>query len=246
MKSLKKIAVAVFITGFFAASLFAQEQSSQKVSKKNESSEKETSVESEYLSNIEDVIITELSSSEERDNKLVALQYLENAIDDGRVSPDMIRALNQLAGEGITSESRVNGRLANSFPDIRAKACDVLAKIPTEESKQILIKIALADNEPMVIAAAVRALGEIGINNDDEVTETIAWVEKKNAVLNPTSSLALEILIAFEKLMDTVQDKAPMVQAISQIAANYNYITPVRTKALELLKQLQNQNSSES
>ena len=158
----------------------------------------------------------------------------------------MMKALDSLAGEGITSQARTNGRLVNNFPDIRAKACDILANVKTEESKDTLVKIALADNEPMVITAAIRSLGEIGINGNDEVTETIAWAQKKNSVLNPTSSLALEVVVAYEKLADTVENKAPMIQALGQIATNYRYVTPVRTRALELLKKLQEGTTSGS
>ncbi len=235
MKSIKYVAAGLMAV-VFSATLTAQQQSVQKSN--------ESSVESEYLSSVEDVVITELANSEERDNKLVALQYLENAVNEGRATPDMMRALDSLAGEGITSQARTNGRLVNNFPDIRAKACDILANVKTEESKDTLVKIALADNEPMVITAAIRSLGEIGINNNDEVSETIAWAQKKNAVLNPTSSLALEVLIAYEKIADSVENKGPMIQAVGQIATNYRYVTPVRTRALELLKKLQGSSGS--
>ncbi len=226
MKFIKKTALLACVA-FTATSLFAQQ------------AKEETNVESEYLSSVEDVVITELANSDGRDNKLVALQYLESAVNEGRTTPDMMAALDQLAGEGITSESRTNGRLMNNYPDIRAKACDLLGQVATEESKNSLVKIALADNEPMVITAAIRSLGNIGMNDHDDVVDTIAWATKKNSVLNPTSSLALEVLVAYEKLADTVEDKSSMIQALSQIATNYHYVTPVRTRALELLKKLQ-------
>ena len=232
MKALKYVAAGLLAVAFTSAAA---------AQKSNESN-----VESEYLSSVEDVVISELAASEERDNKLVALQYLETAISEGRATPDMMKALDSLAGEGITAQSRTNGRLVNNFPDIRAKACDILANVKTEESKDTLVKVALADNEPMVITAAIRSLGEIGINNNDEVSETIAWAQKKNAVLNPTSSLAFEVLVAYEKIADTVENKGPMIQAIGQIATNYKYVTPVRTRALELLKKLQGLSSSSS
>lgn len=241
IKSLQKIAGAALVL-LASVSAFAQESSS--------SSRNETSAEDSYLSSVEDVVITELANSDERDNKLVALQYLENAVNDGRTTPDMMAALDSLAGEGITSQSRTNGRLMNNYPDIRAKACELLGKVPTEESKTSLKKIALADNEPMVITAAIRSLGDIGMNENDDVTETIAWAQKRNAILNPTSSLALEVLIAYEKLADTVQDKSQLIQSVGSIATNYKYVTPVRQRALELLKTLQgsssNSNSSSS
>lgn len=227
MKSLKKITgtACAFLLAF---SLFAEEKSAEEA----------------YLSTVEDVVITELANSDERDNKLVALQYLESAVEEGRVSPDMMVALDHLAGEGINTQSRQGGRLMNNFPDIRAKACDLLAKVPSEESKTTLKNIALADNEPMVITAAVRSLGEIGMNENDDVVNTIAWANKRNAVLNPTSSLALEVLVAYEKIADSVQDKGAMIQSVGQIATNYHYVKPVRDRALALLKTLQSGGST--
>ena len=226
MKSLKKVACTACAL-LMAFSVAAQEKSAEE----------------EYLSTVEDVVITELANSDERDNKLVALQYLENAVEEGRVSPDMMIALDHLAGEGINTQSRQSGRLVNNYPDIRARACDLLGKVPSEESKTTLKNIALADNEPMVITAAVRSLGDIGMNDNDDVVNTIAWANKKNAVLNPTSSLALEVLIAYEKIADKVQDKGSMIQSVGQISTNYHYVKPVRDRALALLKTLQSGNS---
>ncbi len=230
---------ALLCAGLICTILSAQEQTV--VTQKSE-----TTVEDEYLSNVEDVIIRELAQADDRDNKYVALQYIENALSEGRNSPDMIYALESLAGEGISTQSRTNGRLMNNYPDVRAKACELLGQIPTEESKTALIKVALADNEPMVATAAIRSLGDIGINENDEVISTIIWTQKKYAALNPTSSLALEILFAYEKLADTVFDKAAMIQSISVIASYYTYATPVRTKAYELLKTLTGTSSSSS
>ena len=227
MKSLKKVACTACAL-LMAFSVVAQEKSAEE----------------EYLSTVEDVVITELANSDERDNKLVALQYLENAVEEGRVSPDMLIALDHLAGEGINTQSRQSGCLVNNYPDIRAKACDLLGKVPSEESKTTLKNIALADNEPMVITAAVRSLGDIGMNDNDDVVNTIAWANKKNAVLNPTSSLALEVLIAYEKIADKVQDKGSMIQSVGQIATNYHYVKPVRDRALALLKTLQSGNNN--
>jgi hypothetical protein len=211
---------------------------------KSQNSKSEKTVEDEYLSNVEDVIIGELAASDEYDNKLVALQYLEDAVAAGRTSPDMVSSLSRLAGEGVKSQSRTNGRIMNNFPDIRARACDILGEIATEESKNMLVSIATEDKEPMVVTSAIRSLGNIGINDNDEVVNMIEFIHKRYAALNPTSSLALEVLNAYEKLAPTVQDKGPMIQSISEIGTNYKYVTPVRTKAIQLLKSLQSGDSS--
>ena len=208
--------------------------------------EKETSVESEYLNDVDGDIIMTLAESDEYDNKLVALQYLSAALEDGNTSDAVIQALDRLAGEGLTSQSRTNGRLANNFPEIRREACKLMAKVPTEHSKNTLIDIATADNEPMVVAAAVRSLGEIGINNNDETIEAIRFANKRNRILNPTSSLALEVLNAFEMLADSTEDRKGMISEITYITTDYHYVTPVRQKAYKLLKSLSSTNEKKS
>ena len=166
MKLIRKVFL-VSILSVFSFSMFAQQQSVQRKSEVQEV-EAETSVENEYLNDVDGDIIMSLANSDELDNKLVALQYLQNAIDEGNTSETVIKALDQLAGEGLTNQSRTNGRLINNFPEVRRQACLMMAKIPTEHSKNTLISIAVADNEPMVIAAAVKSLGEIGINENDD------------------------------------------------------------------------------
>ena len=198
--------------------------------------ENETSVESEYMSSIEDVVITEMANSDQRDNKLVALQYLEAAADSGNVSPDMVGALNQLSGEGISTQSRTKGRMSNNYPDIRAKACDILGKVGTEEAAHILANVVRYDNEPWVLTAAVRALGNIGYNDDDKITDTIAFISNRVETLNPTSSLAYEIIEAYEKLLPNTKNRKPVIDSLSRIAADYRLVRPVRTRALELLR----------
>ncbi|MCQ2240641.1 HEAT repeat domain-containing protein [Treponema sp.] len=231
MKVTKLVACACCI--LVSNVLFAQEQTVKSQRKS------ETTVEDEYMSSAEDTIIGELASSDDYDNKLVALSYLKDAVEGGRTSPEVIASLSRLAGEGVKTTARTNGRVMNNFPDVRAQACDLLGEVKTEESKNTLVSIAVEDKEPMVVTAAIRSLGNIGINDNDEVVNMIEFVHKRYAALNPTSSLALEILNAYEKLAPNVQDKGPMIQSISEIRTNYRYATPVRTRATELLKSLQ-------
>ncbi len=235
MKAIKKIVAAGMILSLSCA-VFAQN---------SKNSNSETSVESEYLSDIDADIITSLATSDEYDNKLVALQYLKTAIEDGNTSDGVIAALDRLAGDGLTTQNRTNGRLMNNFPEIRREACKLMAKVPTEHSKNMLISIAVADNEPMVIAAAVKSLGEIGINENDEAVDAIAFANRRNQVLNPTSSLALEVLNAFEMLADSTENKKTMIDAVARISTDYHYVTPVRTKAYKLLKSLSSSSSDE-
>lgn len=235
MKMAKKLLLTL---GLLAAGsiLFAQQQSV----KKSNTTESETSVENEYLNDVDGDIIMSLANSDELDNKLVALQYLQSAIEEGNTSDTVIHALDQLAGEGLFTQSTTKGRVMNNFPEIRRQACLLMSKVPTEHSKNTLISIVVADNEPMVMAAAVQSLGIIGINNNDETIDAIAFANRRNQVLNPTSSLALEVLNTFELLADSTENKKTMIDAVARISTDYNYVTPVRQRAYKLLKKLSN------
>lgn len=237
MKLFKKYLCSALVL-FLSFNIFAQENNGKKTSNS------ETSVENEYLNDIDSEIISSLASSDEYDNKLVALQYLQNAIEDGNTSPQVIAALDQLAGEGLTTQTRTKGRLTNNYPEIRRQACLLMAKVPTEHSKNTLVSIAVEESEPMVIAAAVKSLAEIGINTNDEVVDAIAFSNRRNEILNPTSSLALEVLNAFETLAPNTENKKTMIDAIARIATDYHYVTPVRQKAYKLLKALSSESAN--
>ena len=96
------------------------------------------------------------------------------------------------------------------------------------------------------MTSAVRALGVIGSNEDDKVTDTIAFISNRVEVLNPTSSLANEIIIAYEKLLPSTKNKKPVIDSLTKIASDYRFVRPVRTKALELLKANSGASSSDS
>ncbi len=236
---------ALFAAGLLsvAASCFAQEQQVQKQESQKKS---ESSVEDEYLSDVDGVVILSLAQSDEYENKLVAMQFLEDAVENGTTNADIMKALNQLAGEGVSSQSRTNGRLMNNYPDIRRRACLALGKVKTEEAKTYLVKVTLAETEPSVIAAAVNSLGEIGINGNDEVVDAISYANRRNQILNPTSSLAFEVVAAYEKLAETTTNKKIIIDSLTKIAADYHYVTPVRTKAMKVLKSLNESGSSNS
>ena len=92
----KKILVA---SALICAStfVFAQSQTVQK----SGSSNKETYVENEYLNDIDTEIIIGLAEADDLDTKLVALQYIEDAINDGNTSQGVIEALDKLSGEAF-------------------------------------------------------------------------------------------------------------------------------------------------
>ena len=227
---LKKIATLLAAAALLSLAAYADEE--------------ESTVEGEYMSSMEDVVVQELSNSDDLENKLMALQFLEEAANNGKVSPDMMVSLDHLAGEGTVTQSRTKGRVSNNFPEVRREACRILGKVGTPEAAKSLNKIVKADNEPMVLSAAINSLGEIGFNDNDETTNTIAFYSDRFETLNPTSSLALEIVNAYEKLAKNTKDKKPMLSSLQRIAVDYRLAKPVRNRAKEVLNNLRSEENS--
>lgn len=198
----------------------------------------QTNVEDLYVNEeMSAVVIASLADSDELDNKLVALEMLENAVQGGDASEAVVNTLHQLAGEGVSKESRKNGRMINNFPPVRRRACQILANVKTEQVKDYLIDVTQDDKEPSVIAAAVKSLAQIGLDVDN-VVNAISFANKRNMALNPTSSLAYEVLEAYEILAPNVTNKKLMMDSIVLISTNYKYNSAVRNKAKLLFRKL--------
>lgn len=210
----------------------------------------ERTVEESYLQDpLETIIIREQAYSDSKDMKLVALQYIRQSVEQGRTSPEVRKSLEYLASETTLTVVRSAGvgRTLNNYPDIRREACLLLGEFKTQESKDTLLKVALTDNEPMVIAAAIRSIGKIGLMDGDDVTQTIAFIINRYDILLPDNSLAFESLVALDALAEKnngIKDPAA-IRAILRIADG-NYITPVKQKAMELLAKLRKYSSSGS
>ncbi|HAK47595.1 MAG TPA: HEAT repeat domain-containing protein [Spirochaeta sp.] len=205
-------------------------------------SDDEITVEEFYLQNIEMVIIKEQASTLDRDSKLMALKNIEEMIDEGKVSEgdsEVHYILDYLAQEGLGREINESGRMINNMPIIRKEACTLLGELGGEDAKNTLVDIALKDNEPMVLSEAVYALGKLGMNDNNQVSQAVASIVLTQNVLGPDDNLAYSALLSFEKIAEANSGLSdPLAfQAIIAIAGG-NYIRPVKMKANELLTAL--------
>ena len=202
------------------------------------SGDSEMTVEQSYLQeSIELMIIREQSRADSRDMKMVALEYIGEAIERGNKSDEIRAALEYLALEGVFNVTRENGRVLNNFPDVRKLAATRLGQLGTPEAQKALTKMVLTDNEPMVLTEAIRSLGIIGNNDNDEATNAIAWTVNRFNVLNPDNFMALSALDAFERIAVAnggLKDRT-VLETIFKIADGPNYIRPVQDRAKALL-----------
>ena len=212
---------------------------------RNPSSNREMSVEQSYLQeSVELMIIREQSRADSRDMKLVALEYINDAINRGNKGEEIRSSLEYLGLEGVVNQTRENGRLVNNYPDIRTRAATYLGMIGTPEAKDSLIKMVLADNEPMVLTEAIKSLAKIGMNENEETVNAISWIVTRYDVLNPDNLLALSAIEAYEKIAEAnngIKDPAAIRTLIRIAEGHYN--RPVQERAKHALAELRKYNA---
>jgi hypothetical protein len=203
------------------------------------SGNQEMTVEQSYLQeSVELMIIREQSRTENRDMKLVALEYIGDAINRGSKNDEIRATLEYLSLEGILNKTHENGRVVNNFPDVRTKAATYLGQLGTPEAKNTLIKMVAMDNEPMVLTEAIKSLGKIGINDNDETVKVISWTVNRFDTLHPDNLLALSAIEAFEKLSENGGIKDPnIIQTLIRISEG-RYIRPVQDRAKAVLEDM--------
>ncbi len=198
-------------------------------------------IEELYLSqDLEVQIIRSQALSNDRDMKLLALQSIRG-MGDG-ASPEVMAILSSLATEGTSRQVRSGGAVINYYPEVRRAAAEILGDVGGERAKDILLDVLLEDPEPMVLAEAIYALGRIGINEENEVTDHLVFLlRRENAKVNPDNNLAYAALLGLEKLSQAGGTlDGDSVNLILEVATG-RYISTVRLKALDVLRILRGQ-----
>lgn len=231
MKS-KFFIIFILVGIFLTSALYSQEQTI----------EKEKTIEELFLQNIELGVIGEMAVSQSRDAKLDALAAIEEMIGDGKATDndrDLISLLEYLSMDGNGVQMREAGHLINNFPEVRRRACESLGDLGGEIAKASLINVLLTEDEPMVLAEAAYALGTIGINDDNQVTQALSYSILGQNIMSPDNNYAFAVLLAFEKIAETnggITDPSA-ISALVRIQ-NGNYIKTVQRKAKSVIDKL--------
>jgi hypothetical protein len=202
---------------------------------------KELTIEEKFLQkSIELQVLKEQAFAPEYDSKMVALDDLAQKIGKGSLgteADDVEFILEYLAMEGTSHTVREGLRLANYYPDVRRRATELLGKVRTERAKDALITVLLNDDEPMVKAQAAYALGELGMNDDNEVAAALAFAVDREDQTRVDNNWGYAMVLAFEKLnQKTGGIKYPgAFRALVKISQG-NYLATVRQKALQVLE----------
>jgi HEAT repeat protein len=215
----------------------------------NTNTDREMSVEESYRQeSVELMIIREQSRAESREMKLIALEYIKEAIEKGNTGEEIQGALEYLIMEGILNKTLENGRVTNNFPEVRLKAATYLGDLGTPEAKSTLIKLIRTDKEPMVLQEAVKSLGRIGTNEDNDAIYAISGiVGRKNNLGQPDNLLAFSALDAYDKIAKAnngIQDPMAIQTIIGIVDGNYS--PTVRNRARQVLAGLRDYFSGNS
>jgi len=229
MFSLKRFSVLVIAAVIAVSAVSAQTKTGR-----------EMTVEESYLQeSIELMIIRETARAESREQKLIALEYIKDALDRGNRNDEIRQTLESLSREGRRTVSRENNRVTNNFPDVRRQAAKYLGQMGTDEAQKSLLDITQYENEPMVLQEAIKALGDIGTNDNNDTVAHIVWVVRKFDNLNPDNLMAVATIDAFEKIAKKNNgiNSPEAIQILVRISEG-NYVTPVRERARQLLADL--------
>jgi len=206
-------------------------------------SRKEMTVEESYLAeSIELMIIRETARSYSREQKLIALEYIGEALNRGSTNDEIRQTLEYLSREGVASKARENGRLMNNFTEIRRQSAKYLGQMGTEEARKTLIDIIQFETEPMVLQEMIKSLGDIGSNPNNETVNNIAWLMDR--YLNsehPDDLMALATIDAFEKIArkNNGINSPTVIRTLMRIEERTSpYVTPIKERARQLLAEL--------
>jgi HEAT repeat protein len=237
---MRKSSILLAACGIFIAMAAAVPVSAQK-----KTGDKELTIEELFLKSVEFQIVREKAFSEDFDMKMSALDDLDKKINDGSVGDNAAQVefvLEYLSMEGTARMVRENKRQINYFPEVRRRAANMLGKLGTPEAQKALINVLLGDDEPMVKAEAAYGLGTIGLNDNNETTQALAFAFDKEDPGKPDNNYAFAVALAMEKLgkkSGGVKDPAAY-RTLVKIAQG-NYIRSVKLKAMQVLDSMKNQ-----
>ena len=204
-----------------------------------QSSDSEMSVEESYLQEaLELMIIRETIKAESREQKMIALEYIGNALERGSTNEELRTSLEYLSVEGTQNRIIQGRRLANNYPDVRRQAAKYLGVIGTKEAKDALIRMCNNENEPMVLQEVFKSLASIGMNDNNDTINAIVWVSNKFlSDETPDNLLALSAIDALEKLtkiQKSVDVNVDVTQLITKISEGH-FIKAIQDRAKQAL-----------
>lgn len=169
------------------------------------------------------------------DKIIEGLDSKEFSSEDNQVT-DLVVFLTQ---EGTKRRNYENNVLINNYPDVRMKACKVLARIKSDLARKALIEVLKIDDSSVVLAEACNALAEIGDNAEGDVLRAIVFLYR--STYQPQQNLVFAVINALKKLaMANSRAYKDVIDILSEIqVGQYNQF--IREHAFKAIDELSKQ-----
>ncbi len=177
-------------------------------------------------------------------DKRAVLTRFTQLVDNRSISPfdrQSITVLGEIALEGVRFSRMPHGGPARTSPMIRREAVELLGRIGGPHADEVVRQVMRDDEDLVVLAEAVYAIGHIRSEPDSELLLLLSQLLERNARLVRNDNLAYATLLTVERLHRSSWgiDDPRLFRAIFEIR-NGAFIPPVRRKAdqvAQLLRQ---------
>ena len=148
-----------------------------------------------------------------------------------------VRMLESVVGTGLTNRSLQNQKLVNDFPDLRAAAAGLLARVGSIASRAALLDAVNAESDGVALAAEIGALGAIASDGDGAVLRAVVHAFIRRAGLAPDNRLASAVAGAIGRiaLYEGTLSEPSAVTALLTISRG-GYDPSVRAAAQSILQ----------
>jgi hypothetical protein len=148
-----------------------------------------------------------------------------------------VRMLENVAGFGLVSQARLNQKLVNDFPDLRAEAAGLLGRVGSAGSRDALVRAVGAETDSVALAAEIRALGAIASDGDGGSLRAILKAFTLRASQPPDSRLASAVVESVSRIAayEGAIAEPSAIQALLSISRG-DYDPTVKAAALSVLQ----------
>ncbi len=194
----------------------------------------------------------ELAASSDRNTKMLALDDIENMLEQGgtsgndRVIGDLLW---RLSAEGTFITAIESGRLVNNFPVIRRRAVELMGRLARESSEQEVVEeakvnildILWKDREVMVKSEAAYAVGFFDMDQEEQNKALLLLYEliHRQSAAAPDNNFAYAIALSIENMAERsngINDYRGYTALVTIMQGNYT--RRVKDKAFEVLQKL--------
>jgi len=172
------------------------------------------------------------------------LDSINDAVKLGNTNDEIYAALEYMSLEGNKNRAMERTQLLNNYPDIRQMVAVQLGRIGTPKAVEILLQMCNAEKLDLyVLMDAIKALGDIGINENDTTIRIIIW-NVRNLNSNRLDSAVERVILSAVDAVDKIDKKNDGiknqkdfkdVQDFLKRVSDGNFSTLVRNRAKQAL-----------